>query len=776
LTALWQGSYIATQCESFAFDVSLVALGELPAVRIYTPQIQYILVNQDHALSTVGQTPFVRRRTATAVRLVIALAVTSQWASARAQTTPEDTVLPVVRAAAQAERDKYAVKRTMGATKTELAVLDAPQTITVVTEALIKDLAMQSMADVTRYVPGIGMANGEGNRDSPVFRGSNSASGDFYIDGVRDDVEYYRDLYNVERVEALTGPNAMIFGRGGSGGVINRVTKQADWRKVRAFDLTLGSNQNRRLVADLGQALSDAAAVRVTGMVEDSGGYQRNFSLKRSGVNPTVALHPSRDTTVVLGLEHLEDRRTTDRGVPSLQGRPIDLPVDAFFGDANPDSRPTRLISNALSASVDHELGSGVHVSNKTRYTDYDKFYQNYNAGAVNVATKQVPISAYNNHQWRKNLFNQTDLTFDIASGSIKHRILAGVELGLQDTDYLRMTGKFANATVTSVNVPLVAPDGPLPVTYVLGGSSSDRDGHSKAKIAGIYMQDQLELLPQWLLIAGLRYDNFKLRYRNNVTTGILAPTPSAPAELSSNDHLVSPRVGILFKPEAALSLYANYSVASFPRGGDQLSSLSNVNKGLKPEKFINYEVGGKWEIKPELLATLAVYRLNRTNVAVPNAVTGIVDQLVDGQRTKGVEVGISGDVTRNWHVHGGFAYQDAKLTAKASATALAGATVQNVPKHTLSLWNRYDLTPAFGAGLGLIHRGDSYTSTANAVTLPAYTRIDAALFMALSANYKAQLNVENLADKRYYALANGDNNITPGSPRAFRASLHGSF
>lgn len=685
-----------------------------------------------------------------------------------------DTVLPTVTVTGQSDADQYGAKRSASGTKTDTALRDVPQTITVITEALIKDQAMQGMADVARYVPGIGMANGEGNRDSPVFRGSGSASGDFYIDGVRDDVEYYRDLYNVERVEALTGPNAMIFGRGGSGGVINRSIKQANFRTYRAADLTLGSYQTRRATADVGQAISDTVAFRVTAMVEDSEGYQLNAVRKRSGINPTLAIRPNRNTSIVFGYEHFEDKRATDRGVPSLNGRPLELPVDTFFGDADPDSRPTRVISDALSALVEHDFGGGMRLSNKTRYTDYDKFYQNYNAGALNVKTNQVPISAYNNHQWRKNLFNQTDLTMDLVSGAVRHKVLVGMELGQQDTDYLRMTGLFANKA-TSVNVSLANPSGPLPTTYVLGGSSADRDGSSTAKIAGFYAQDQVELTSQWQLVAGLRYDRFKLDYHNNRSGGLLA-IPAGPADFSSTDNLVSPRAGIIFKPVPAVSLYANYSVAQFPRGGDQLSSLNSVNQGLKPEKFINTEVGAKWEISPTLMATAAVYRLNRKNVAITNPATGIADQLVDGQRSNGVEIGISGNLTRDWSINGGYAHQDAKLLATSSATAQNGSRLGMVPKNTFALWNRYDFTPAFGAGLGLIYRDDMYASTSNAVTLPGYTRFDAALYYTINANYKVQVNVENLNDRRYYVSANGDNNITPGSPRAVRATLRATF
>ena len=711
------------------------------------------------------------------LRLAFAGTAAACMPAQAADTAQSDNMpaLPSVTVTGHAPGDDYLVKRSSAGTKTDTAIRDLPQTVTIVNQALIKDLGMQSMADVARYVPGIGMANGEGNRDSPIFRGSASASGDFYIDGVRDDVEYYRDLYNVEQIEALTGPNAMIFGRGGSGGAINRTIKKASFgAPVRSADVTLGSYRNRRLTVDVGQAVSPSLALRVTGMLEGSGGYQRNATIKRSGINPTLAYRLDKDTSVVLGYEHFEDKRATDRGIPSLNGRPLKLPVDAFFGDPDVDARPTRVLSDALSLTVGHDFANGAHLSNKTRYTDYDKFYQNYNAGAVNTQAGSVPISAYNNHQWRKNLFNQTDLTFKLAAGGVRHQFLAGLELGKQDTDYLRMTGLFADRK-TSVSVPLARPDGALPVNYVLGGSNADRSGSSTAKVAGIYLQDQIEFTPEWQLIAGLRYDSFKLDYHNKVPGGVLALLPGA-ANLSSKDNLVSPRVGVLYKPVPAATVYANYSVASFPRGGDQLSSLTLVNQSLKPEKFINYEIGAKLEIHPDLLATVAIYRLNRNNVAVVNPATGIADRLVDGQRTNGIEIGISGNITGAWSINGGYAHQDAKLLATASATALDGATVGMVPKNTLSLWNRYEFTPALSAGLGLIHRSDMYTSTSNTVVLPSYTRVDAALYYAIDAHYKVQLNVENLSNKKYYLYANGDNNITPGSPRALRATLHAAF
>ena len=232
--------------------------------------------------------------------------------------------------------DGYAADTHPTATKTDTPLQDVPQAITVVTQRADRDQAMQGMADVMRYVPGVGMAQGEGNRDTPVLRG-NSSTADMFIDGMRDDVQYFRDLYNIDRVEALKGPNAMIFGRGGSGGVLNRVSKQADWNDRARLDLQLGSWNRGRAAADYRPgAINDNAAFRLTALIEDTDSFRDDVDQQSAwGVNPTLALQAGDSTTITLGYEHFEDERTADRGVPSRRrpyagaDRPIPRPSSA---------------------------------------------------------------------------------------------------------------------------------------------------------------------------------------------------------------------------------------------------------------------------------------------------------------------------------------------------------------------------------------------------------------------------------------------------------------
>jgi catecholate siderophore receptor len=648
--------------------------------------------------------------------------------------------------------------RSSTATKTDTPLRDVPQSVTVISREVIAQQTMRSIADVVRYVPGIGIAQGEGNRDTPVFRG-NSSTSDFFVDGVRDDVQYFRDIYNVERVEALKGPNAMIFGRGGVGGVLNRVTRQADWKPVRELTLQGASWNDRRLTGDFDQVLGDNVAARVTAMYENSGSYRDGVRLKREGVNPTFAFAIGPNTMLRAGYEYFHDDRTADRGITSFEGRPVATDASTFFG--NSDLSNSRATVNTLSTSIDHSFNDRVTLRSRLFYGDYDKFYQNVFPGLVDASGRNVSISAYNNATQRQNLFSQTDFVVSKQTGRVAHTILAGVEIGRQVTDNFRNTGFFTSvgSNVTSVFAPLSDPTTNLPLTF--RQNATDADNHGTARVASVYAQDQLTLSSHLQVIAGLRYDSFRVGFLNHRTD----------ATFNSNDGMVSPRLGLVYKPVEPVSLYASYSLSYQPRAGEQLSSLSLSNASLEPETFRNYEVGVKWEIARVLELSAAAYRLDRGNVAVPDPVNPSLTTLVDGQRTQGIELSAAGNFSRAWSVIGAYAYQDGEITRSISPTALAGARLAQLPEHSFSLWNKYDLSSAWGAGVGVIYRGEIFTSTDNTVTLPGFTRVDAAIFYTLNDYLRAQLNVENLFDTNYYASANSNTNITPGSPRAIRLS-----
>jgi catecholate siderophore receptor len=493
-------------------------------------------------------------------------------------------------------------------------------------------------------------------------------------------------------------------------------------------------------------------------MYENSGSFRNRVDLERVGINPTLTIAAGPQTQIRIGYEFFRDNRVADRGIPSYQGRPSETDVSTFFG--NPDDSKVRAQINLLAGVIDHQVG-GLNIHNRTLFGDYDRFYQNYVPGTVNAAQTRVNLSAYNNATRRRNLFNQTDLTYMATTGSIRHTLLGGVEFGRQVSHNFRNTG-FFNNTATTVSVPFANPTIDIPVTF--RQNATDADNRVQANIAAGYVQDQIEVSDKVVLLAGLRFDRFDLNFHNNRTGD----------NLSRLDNLASPRLGLVVKPLVTLSIYGSYSVSYLPSSGDQFSSLTSVTQTLKPEKFTNYEFGTKWDIRRALSLTAAVYRLNRINTRAtdPNDPTRIVQ--TGSQRTNGFELGLNGSVTRGWNVVGGYAYQDAFVTS-ATTAAPAGAQVAQVPRHTFSLWNHYRLSK-WGLGLGVINRSDMFAAIDNKVVLPGYTRVDAAVSYRLTEQLGLQANLENLFDKKYFVHADGNDNISPGSPRAARVALSWQF
>ena len=672
----------------------------------------------------------------------------------------EDAAQTVSGVVVTGRRDGYQVDGTPTATRTDTPLSEVPQSVTVVTEEVIDDQAMQGMADVLRYVPGATMGQGEGHRDAPTIRG-NANTADFFLDGVRDDVQYFRDLYNVERVEVLKGPNAMIFGRGGGGGVINRVSKRAHADRSAELRVEAGSWSHGRVTADVNLPLGENVFGRINALYQDSGSYRDHVEVERWGVNPTVTFLPTDQLSVRLNYEHFEDDRTVDRGVPSFNGRPATPSRSTFFGD--PDQSYATTEVDFFSGAVEYAVSPTFTVRNHTVLADYDKFYQNVFPGAVNTAGTQVSISGYNNATVRRNLFNQTDLVFETSTGALRHTLLLGAELGRQETENFRSTA-FFNNTTTSILVPFADPTVfGTPITF--RQSASDADNSTEATVAAFYVQDQVEITPQLQLIAGLRFDRFDLDFHDNRTD----------ADLDRTDELLSPRLGVVFEPVEPLSLYAGYSVSYLPASGDQFSSLSASSSTLEPEEFENLEVGAKWELRPELMLTAALYRLDRTNTTARDPLDPARLVQTGSQRTTGFELEVVGQLTDAWQVLGGYAFQDAEITS-ATTAAPAGRTVPLSPRHTVSLWNKYDIDPTWAVGLGVVWQDDTFASISNTVVLPAFTRVDAAVFYRLNEQLKVQLNVENLFDETYFFTAHNDNNITPGSPRAVRVALTAGF
>lgn len=648
---------------------------------------------------------------------------------------------------------KYGVRSTSTATKTDTDVKDIPQALTTVTSQQIADQQLNSVGALLLYVPGASYGGGEGNRDQLVLRG-NSSTADFFVDGARDDVQYFRDFYNVDRVEVLKGPNAMIFGRGGGGGVINRVLKKPMMSDSESATGTVDNWGHVRLTGDLDEKLSETVGLRLNAMYDAGGSFRNHVDANRYGVNPTVAI-VARDTRIDLSYEHFHDWRTADRGVPANGDEPLEGFDRTFFGD--PRVSFERANVDLATIAVQHDFGHGLTLRNRTMVGDYRKFYQNVYGSGFNAVTQLVSLAGYNNLNNRRNLFSQSVLVWKTGLGRVDQTLLLGFELGRQESRNKHLTATILSGATTPIDDPTVDTD------VIFAPAASDANNRVRNDIAAVYVQDQLRLSSSLELVAGLRLDRLKIAVDDL--------RPAGGGQFARRDVLWSPRLGLIVNPARNLSLYASYSRSYLPQSGDQFSNLTDVTEELKPERFDNYEIGAKWEMLSGLLATAAIYRLDRTNTRAtdPSDPSRIV--LTGRQRSKGIELGLERSVTRRWLISAGYSLQDAEITSRTTA-APAGRKVPLVPRHSASLWNRYEVSEKVGIGLGVIARSSSYASISNAVKLPGYARVDAAVFYGLPHGLDAQLNIENLLSAHYFPTASNDNNIAPGAPRSIKASL----
>ena len=654
------------------------------------------------------------------------------------------------------KRLEYGVRSTTTATKTKTNIRNIPQALSVISEAQIEDQSLRSVGDLLMFVPGATPGTGEGNRDQMTLRGNNTTA-DFFVDGVRDDVQYFRDFYNVDRVEVLKGPNAMIFGRGGGGGVVNRVLKRSSLTGFRHFNVGGDRYGGTRFSGDVDQPLGQGIGLRINGLYEDGDSFRRNVDLKRYALNPTAGILVGPDTRIDLSYEFAHDRRTADRGVPASNGGPLRGQDRTFFGD--PQRSFSRSDANVATVAIEHGLGD-VTLRNRTLFGDYDKYYQNAFPSAFNTNTNIVTLGAYNSRNDRRNLFSQTDLVWDGVLAGVDQTLLAGVELGRQKSRNHRLSGTIVGGSTTPLGDATVDRD------VIFAPAPSDANNRSSATVAAVYVQDQIRPASWLEIVVGLRFDSFKLSVDDL--------RPAVNAGVSRRDELWSPRLGLLLKPLDNLSFYANFARSFLPQSGDQFSGLDVNSQALKPERFDNYEVGAKWEPIEGLLATAAIYQLDRTNTRAAGAIPGTI-VLTGAQRSRGVELGLERSISDDWQISAGYAWQKAEITETTSA-APAGRDVPLVPRHSFSFWSRYDFTPHIGAGLGLIARSKSYASISNSVKLPGYARVDAAVFYKLARGVEVQVNAENLLNADYFPTAHNDNNIAPGAPRTIKATARFGF
>jgi catecholate siderophore receptor len=654
------------------------------------------------------------------------------------------------------------------AVKTPTLLVNVPQSVSVVSAQQISEQALFSIADVMQYTPGVSIGLGEDHRDQVTIRGQNTTA-DFFVDGLRDDVQYFRPLYNLERVEILRGANALLFGRGGGGGVVNRVTKVAstaeDFTTLSAGIDTFGAGS---ISVDTNKAIDANNAFRFNGVFDSIDNHRDFKDGERYALNPTYTWMANDDTTVVASYEYVNDDRLVDRGIPSLDGAPLEGYDDTYFGD--PDFNNTTLEAHIARIRVDHSLSQNWNLNGTVQFADYDKAYQNLYPVNFDADAGTVTLDGYRDTTTRENTLVQLNLIGQFATGDINHTLLTGMEYGSQDTENARRDAFFADSQDDQVSFvfsdPLVIPSMTL--------TDPVRDRASDVTFTSAFVQDEIKLSDNWIVVAGLRYDNFDIDVVDSIEVADGADDGNN-GFLSSSDSQVSPRAGLIYKPAESVSIYASYSKSFLPRSGDQFLSLSLTSQALEAEEFENKEIGVKWNLSDSLSVTAAAFEVERENGTAqdPNNPEA---SILTGTETKGFEVQVVGKLSERWVINAGYSNLDGEEMGRIVDGTLANRDLAQLPEHMLTLWNQYEVNDEWRVALGVIYQSEQYASLNNTVELPDFVRVDAALYYDYSEDVKIQLNVENLFDEDYFPSAHNDNNIATGEPLNARLSLQYKF
>ncbi len=657
-------------------------------------------------------------------------------------------LLPEVRVQAGRELEGYSAPTAKSATKTEAALRDIPQTVNVVPEAVIRDQGAMSMQDVLRNVPGVGLSSGDGQRDQVSIRGF-SAMADQFIDGLRDDALYFRDLSNIERVEVLKGPAAVLYGRGSSGGLINRISKKPGIN-LTEIGATVGSWDQRRGEMDVARKLGDLSW-RVTGAVERANSYRDPQFLKRESFAPS-AQYDFGDSSLLVQGEYTADRRVTDFGIPSYHGKPADVAPSAYYGAANAedvDYSQSRV--KAIGATFSHRFNSALSLKNAFRYYDYSLDRNNTVVGSVNEVKQTVSLNRSNLRRQEDGYFNQTELTQKANLAGMAHQLLYGVEVGQQNKDQV---------TISQSNIATVDLFNPvLPVLPLRLTAAPSTDNLGILTVKSAYVQDLVSLTSQWKALAGVRYDVFEQETHER---------RAGQPDLSRTDKAWSPRAGLVFQPDLRQSYYASYSKSFQPSGESFAVTTSNAD--IAPEETVGYEIGGKYELFGGLLnAGASLFRLERDHIKATDPTTSKIIP-VGTQRTDGIELTLAGNLPGGVQAYAGYAWLNAKVISSVAVDdgqAIQGKRATLSPDHSFNLWLSKDLAGGFGLGGGLNYVGDRFANPGNTVTLPGYTTVDAAAWYR-TRPYELQLNLYNLFDRDYIVSGHGSNkNLSvPGAPR----------
>ena len=652
----------------------------------------------------------------------------------------------------------------VNALKTPTPIVDVPQSAQITTGAEIFDRGFDEIGDIIRYTPGVNTSQGEGHRDAIVIRGIRSTA-DFFVDGVRDDVQYYRSLYNLDQVEVLRGPNSLLFGRGGTGGVINRVTKKANiGEEFGSFGVTGDSFSQSYGSFDYNFNLGPNSALRFNAHADKIDGDRDFMDGDRFGFNPTLRVKLSPRTTMDISYENVDHERFIDRGIPTGDnGAPKEALSDVVFGTKSTNFHTVE--ADIFKVNFESELSDTLKSNFVLSHSQFDKVYQNLYANGYSESDNEVQLKGYLDPTGRDSLIASYSLIKELGN----HTLLVGAEYVDQENTNHRYRSNFVNGVFGAqqetawfditrsgvFNAGSAAAGGAKTAnTFVEFTSRLKTKTETDIEVNSIYFQDQWDVTDNLIITLGGRFDEFDITLRDMVAN------ETRVADIEE----FGPRGGIVFKPSSNSSLYASYSEAFLPRSGEQFKAMSDSAAITDPDEFENSEIGYKYD-DGSTIFSVAYFELESTRFERANLASDQTEER--DMDVDGYEIAYSGKLTDSLSLAATYSNVDGKNGSD---------DAREIPEQTWTLWMDYQASPRLSYGLGVTHQGESLISDGSSRKLPEYERIDFSLNYDVRDDLTLQFFIENLADEDYYPHSHGSHQVTVGEPVNAKLGFYKKF
>nr|WP_315260999.1 catecholate siderophore receptor Fiu [uncultured Duganella sp.] len=759
-----------------------------------------------------AQTRFNQHMSAALAAMLLPVAAhAAEAAAAPAADQAKPQTLQEVQVNANREND-FKAERASSAKYTEKLV-DTAQTLTVIKKELFEQQGATTLTEALRNTPGVGAfflgENGNTTTGDSIFMRGFDASSSIYVDGVRDIGSISRDTFNIEQIDVLKGPAGTDNGRSSPTGSINLVSKQPLLENAYLGSATFGSGQQKRGTADINQVIDadSGIAFRINLLDQDSNNPARDMvKNKRWAVAPSVAFGLGSPTRVYLNYLHVKQDNIPDGGVLTIGLPGYSSPAAAtataaekarlavlnsaarvnpknFYGSTLDHDDVT---ADMFTVRLEHDFANGLKLQNTTRAgkTEQDYLLTAFMATGANLIVSGAPETwtmARTNltfkDQSNKIFTNQTTATKEFVSGDIKHTVVGGLEFVTEkQTNYTIAATGGTGLPRTSVYYP--NPHAPVNVTFARTGAQSN--GSTDTQSA--YLFDTIKIGEQWILNGGVRVDHYTTTYDAVAIQGTASPQTipvgtRIATNLKTGDNLVNGKLSALYKLTPESSFYGLVASSKSPPGGTNFtlssaaSSAANVN--YDPQETTSYELGTKWDLLAQKLSlSAALYRTDIKNEVEVDPTNSAVYYQNGKKRVQGIELGVTGEITRGWLVSAGYTRMSTKVEAGRVVTASGENQLSYTPKQAFTSWTSYTLPFGLQIGGGARFTDKLLRGTDGAVGTPAYVNsswvFDAMASYPINKNINVRLNVYNLADKEYVAQINKSGyRYTPGSPRA---------